>query len=90
MPIYKHKALSKYCLLRNSERLRMFIKQRLKSKGMSVYRLAKLADTPRKGLTLYLEGKEAKDRRAVSQWMLLKICRHLDITIDLKIELNDV
>ena len=78
------RASSSICFLRDDERLRQAALARLNSKKMKRYELAEEVGLAPFLVSNWLNGK----RPYPSQWDTVRLCRVLDLKVELKVEID--
>lgn len=78
------RASSSICFLRDDERLRQAALARIQAKNVVKYKLAEEIGIAPYLLSNWLNGK----RPYPSQWDTIRICRELDLKVDLSVQID--
>lgn len=73
-----------YCLVKDSQELRDLIIIKLKQKGTSTYKVARVLHIDVDNLNKWLKGS-----RTMGQWSILMVAKHLGVMVSLKIDIHE-
>ena len=72
----------RFCILKNSDKLRAAVGLRLKQLGLTPFRVAAITGLRLTGINSYLKGKNTN----LTQGQIIQLCDFLGIVVNLKIE----
>jgi len=72
----------RFCILKNSDKLRAAVGLRIKQLGLTPFRVAEITGLRLQGINSYLKGKNTN----LTQGQIVKLCDFLGIAVSIKIE----